>query len=74
MSIEETPPVLTPGEQIKPQLCLDEAIKLAEVLYGLRGVTGVELNGYDDKNIHLKVTLNFIKLDRVDSKFFHFRF
>lgn len=45
---------ISPGEQIKPQLQLTDALHIAETLYGLKGIIGKELNGYDDKNYHIQ--------------------
>ena len=47
---------ISPGEQIKPQLQLTDALHIAETLYGLKGIIGKELNGYDDKNYHIQVS------------------
>uniref|UniRef100_A0A1B6KNZ1 Hydroxylysine kinase n=1 Tax=Graphocephala atropunctata TaxID=36148 RepID=A0A1B6KNZ1_9HEMI len=44
------------GEQIKPQIDLQGAVQLAERLYGISVEAARELDGYDDKNYHLKVT------------------
>lgn len=48
--------IVAPGEQIRPQIYLDSAVALAERLYGIKVDSATELNGYDDKNYHLKVS------------------
>lgn len=42
--------VLTPGQQIKAQLSLDEAVSLVKLRYGLGVKRIVELDAYDDRN------------------------
>ncbi|XP_054277230.1 hydroxylysine kinase-like [Macrosteles quadrilineatus] len=46
--------IVAPGEEIKPKIRLAEAITLAEHLYGIDVCEAKELDGYDDKNYHLK--------------------
>ncbi|XP_046661848.1 hydroxylysine kinase [Homalodisca vitripennis] len=48
--------IVSLGEQIKPQTDLQGAVQLAERLYGITVEAARELDGYDDKNYHLKVT------------------
>jgi hypothetical protein len=50
--------MLHPGQHIRPHLSQQMATKLVQRLYGLRDIEIVELNGYDDKNYHVKVSLN----------------
>ncbi|XP_049787656.1 hydroxylysine kinase isoform X1 [Schistocerca cancellata] len=46
---------LEPGKRIRPDINKEAVAELAYKLYGLPEVTVTELNGYDDKNFHLKV-------------------
>lgn len=46
---------LHPGTSIRPILDLETVEKLVKDYYGFRVVHVVELNGYDDKNFHIKV-------------------
>lgn len=46
--------ILHPGE-FRPILDLETAEKLVKDYYDFRVVQIVELNGYDDKNFHIKV-------------------
>ncbi|KRT82104.1 phosphotransferase, partial [Oryctes borbonicus] len=48
--------LLSPGENIRPQLTLDDARQLVTKLYGFPCKSICELDGYDDKNF--KVTIN----------------
>jgi len=50
--------MLRPGEDIRPHLSQRTAMALVQRLYGLKDVTVDELHGYDDKNYHVKVSLN----------------
>lgn len=47
--------MLHPGQNIRPHLSQQMAMKLVQRLYGLKDITIVELNGYDDKNYHVKI-------------------
>lgn len=47
--------LLHPGTSIRPILDLENVKKLLKDYYGLTIVEIVELNGYDDKNFHIKV-------------------
>jgi hypothetical protein len=51
-------PMLHPGEDIRPNLSQQKAKTLVQRLYGLKDVTVDELHGYDDKNYHVKVSLD----------------
>jgi hypothetical protein len=46
------------GQNIRPHLSQQMAMKLVQRLYGLKDIAIVELNGYDDKNYHVKVSLD----------------
>jgi hypothetical protein len=46
------------GEDIRPHLSQPTAVALVQRLYGLKDVTVDELHGYDDKNYHVKVSLD----------------
>jgi hypothetical protein len=50
--------MLHPGEDIRPHLSRQTAKALVHRLYGLKDVTIEELDGYDDKNYHVKVSLS----------------
>jgi hypothetical protein len=50
--------MLHPGEDIRPHLFQQTAMTLVHRLYGLKEVTVDELHGYDDKNYHVKVSLD----------------
>ncbi|GFG31655.1 hypothetical protein Cfor_10462 [Coptotermes formosanus] len=47
--------MLHPGEDIRPHLSRQTAKALVHRLYGLKDVTIEELDGYDDKNYHVKI-------------------
>jgi hypothetical protein len=50
--------MLHPGQKIRPHLSQEVAMRLVQRLYGLNDIAIVELNGYDDKNYHVKVSLD----------------
>ena len=50
--------MLHPGEDICPHLSRQTAMALVHRLYGLKDITIDELDGYDDKNYHVKVSQN----------------
>jgi len=50
--------MLHPGEDIQPHLSQQTAKTLVQRLYGLKDVIVEELDGYDDKNYHVKVSLD----------------
>jgi len=50
--------MLRSGEDIRPHLSQRTAMGLVQRLYGLKDITVDELHGYDDKNYHVKVSLN----------------
>ncbi len=50
MAETEKPSLLTPGEQIRPELSLDKAVHLIWSLYGLKAEKVKELASYDDRN------------------------
>lgn len=47
---DEEGEILQPGKKIKPEITEEEAIKLAERLYGIVTKDITELNSYDDRN------------------------
>lgn len=47
--------ILKPGSQIRPQVSEEEAIHLAERLYGITTLNISELVSYDDKNFLIHV-------------------
>ncbi|XP_023711328.1 hydroxylysine kinase isoform X3 [Cryptotermes secundus] len=47
--------MLHPGQSIRPHLSQQMAMRLVQRLYGLKDIAIVELNGYDDKNYHVKI-------------------
>lgn len=47
--------MLHPEEDIRPHLSRQTAMALVHRLYGLKDITIDELDGYDDKNYHVKV-------------------
>ncbi|KAK9728304.1 Phosphotransferase enzyme family [Popillia japonica] len=50
--------LLSPGENIRPQLTLDQAKQLVTKYYGFECESIVELDGYDDKNFKVTVRGN----------------
>jgi hypothetical protein len=50
--------MLQPGQNVRPRLSQPMAMKLVQRLYGLKDIAIVELTGYDDKNYHVKVSLD----------------
>lgn len=50
-TVEENIP--KPGSKIRPQVTEDDAIRLAERLYGISTCEICELYGYDDKNFKI---------------------
>lgn len=47
---------LQPGAQIRPIISVEQARQLVEKLYGIQVLSIIELEAYDDKNYHIKVT------------------
>jgi hypothetical protein len=54
--------MLQPGDSIRPHVSRQAAISLVQRLYGLKDITVVELNGYDDKNYHVQVSKRGVRL------------
>lgn len=54
--------ILKPGSKIRPQVSEEEAIRLAERLYGISTCDISELISYDDKNflIHVDTWVYFV--------------
>ena len=50
--------MLDPGEDIRPRLSLQTAMTLVQRLYGLEDISVDEMDGYDDKNYHVKVRMD----------------
>ena len=49
------PPMLKPGQLIRPELDCDHASRLVESLYGFHVVDIRQLDSYDDRNFHVRV-------------------
>jgi len=48
---------LTPGQRIRPVLDCDKAVELVESLYGFKVLEVRQLDSYDDRNFHVRVSL-----------------
>jgi len=47
---------LTPGQLIRPVMDCNKAVQLVESLYGLKVLDVYELDSYDDRNFHVRVS------------------
>jgi len=52
---DSTAAELKPGQRIRPMMDCAKAIQLVESLYGLSVVNVTQLDGYDDRNFHVRV-------------------
>lgn len=55
--MDEQQILLKPGQQIKPHVPLDVVHSLARSLFRLEVTSVKELNSYDDRNFHIKVSV-----------------
>ena len=58
--------MLEPGQQIKPEVTVEDVHRLVRTFYNLEVISVKELNSYDDRNFFVKVCLIF-KLTKIVS-------
>ena len=51
--------MLEPGQQIKPEVTVEDVHRLVCTFYNLEVISVKELNSYDDRNFFVKVCLIF---------------